>query len=596
MKKVTKRITSAAIALAMACSMVVIPASAQAPFTTENTVIRGTDRYDTAFRVAQSVKKVYNVSKLNNIIIANGLNFPDALSGTYLAAKTKAPIIFTDNTTANLKKIKEFMKSNCTSNCKVYLLGGDAVVKATVEKGLQSEKYTVKRLSGQTRYDTNLDVLKSTAASTESEFFICCGDNFPDALAVSAVKKPIMIVGKNGLTTNQVNYLKGLKNKKFTIVGGTGAVPEKIAAQLKKYGSVNRLYGVNRYETSNKVNEKYLSKASTAVYVNGTSFADALSGATLAISANGAIVLAQAPASEAALPSAKFNPTKHYYLGDAAQITREFTNGSMASELHCIAEFKKDAQFFIQWNGGTAYNSKVVKSNGKTYYQATLKLDNSNFERKIVFFKKGSKTASGYKPDTVVNTTYATYNDVKGSVQLKTTYAWDYCVVYENINSIYDITSDINGNSSNKSQYYSSVVDIRTDGVQVYGPAAVGEKCQAKAFINGSARAIDNTYNKLLTSNVKINVKHYNPVTKAYVTVASPFDKENDVVLFSDGTEHKPCIFDFKFTSSNSKVVKFTNSNNCTYTITGKGSATIKCGVYANGSKIAEIFIPVTLI
>ena len=62
-------------------------------------------------------------------MVANGENFPDALSGSALAAKLNAPIILTDG--QGLTSQKEFMDSKNYKN--LILLGGLASIDLPVE-------------------------------------------------------------------------------------------------------------------------------------------------------------------------------------------------------------------------------------------------------------------------------------------------------------------------------------------------------------------------------------------------------------------------------------------------------------------------------
>ena len=55
----------------------------------------GSGRYETSLDIA---KKLHDINgNFNHVIIAYGENFPDALSGGYLAAQTNAPIIILKN-------------------------------------------------------------------------------------------------------------------------------------------------------------------------------------------------------------------------------------------------------------------------------------------------------------------------------------------------------------------------------------------------------------------------------------------------------------------------------------------------------------------
>ncbi|MGH4118052.1 cell wall-binding repeat-containing protein [Clostridium sp.] len=86
--------------------------------------IGGANRYETSLNIC-------NTFKLNTdtIVIANGEQFPDALSGSALAAKRNSPIILTNG--KDIAKQKEYIdKSDCT---KIILLGGTAAIGKSVE-------------------------------------------------------------------------------------------------------------------------------------------------------------------------------------------------------------------------------------------------------------------------------------------------------------------------------------------------------------------------------------------------------------------------------------------------------------------------------
>lgn len=96
------------------------------------TRIAGQDRYETSLNVCS----YFNLKK-NTVVIANGENFPDALSGSALAAKLEAPILLTDG--SNITKQKEYMERKNYTNR--IILGGKAAVNENVEMELgDSEK------------------------------------------------------------------------------------------------------------------------------------------------------------------------------------------------------------------------------------------------------------------------------------------------------------------------------------------------------------------------------------------------------------------------------------------------------------------------
>lgn len=85
----------------------------------------GNDKYDTAVAIAQGLN-----SDLNTIFVATGEQFPDALAGSVLAARTNSPILLVNKdlptATAN------FITSHKEEIKQTMLLGGMAVVPGTV--------------------------------------------------------------------------------------------------------------------------------------------------------------------------------------------------------------------------------------------------------------------------------------------------------------------------------------------------------------------------------------------------------------------------------------------------------------------------------
>ena len=53
--------------------------------------------------------------------------------------------------------------------------------------------YTIKRLAGSDRYETNLKILQE-ASNFNEDILVCSGGGYADCLSASAVKKPILLV------------------------------------------------------------------------------------------------------------------------------------------------------------------------------------------------------------------------------------------------------------------------------------------------------------------------------------------------------------------------------------------------------------------
>ena len=251
------------------------------------------DRYGTACDIGTVLKKEKGIEKYKAVVIASGDNFPDALSGAYLAKVKNAPIVLVNK--ASETRTVTFIKNHLVQGGQVYILGGDAAVPQTIEGKLKGFK--VKRLGGNNRFDTNINILKEAGVRAE-DILVCSGLDYADALSASATGKPVFLVG-NALTDNQKTYLKSLNTKKYYIIGGTGAVAAYTAKDIAAYGDKNpvRVSGSTRYETSVEVAKRFFKNPKTIVLAYAQNFPDGLSGGPLALQVGGPIILADSNAS-----------------------------------------------------------------------------------------------------------------------------------------------------------------------------------------------------------------------------------------------------------------------------------------------------------
>lgn len=280
------------LALLLSCVMLVsvFPCVALADNITVNeSVCRvyGSNRYETSRNIADKLMENIDVDKFNSVIIASGTNFPDALAGSYLASVTGAPIILTNN---NRSIDMNWVEANVSNNANVYVLGGAAAVSKKIET--QLKKYNVERLAGTTRYETNLIVLKRAIAlgGNTKDILVCAGSNFADSLSASATGKAILLVGKS-LKKEQKTFLSSAACENIYILGGYGAVDTKIENELATYGSVKRIGGNDRYETSVKIAETFFPNATSAVIAYAKNFPDGLCGGPLAFNMGAPLIL-----------------------------------------------------------------------------------------------------------------------------------------------------------------------------------------------------------------------------------------------------------------------------------------------------------------
>lgn len=134
------------------------------------------------------------------------------------------------------------------------------------------------RVAGVNRYETS----KLVSSRNQSEtVVIASGENFADALSAINISNKY---GASTILTNGnmeiINTLKSRNVKKIFLVGGVNSISQNLERRLKQsFGDVERIAGVNRYETSRKtIKRTGYTKLGVA---SGKIFPDALSASAL---------------------------------------------------------------------------------------------------------------------------------------------------------------------------------------------------------------------------------------------------------------------------------------------------------------------------
>ncbi|MGD6991005.1 cell wall-binding repeat-containing protein [Sutcliffiella horikoshii] len=286
--------------------------------------IAGIDRYKTSAKISEEGWG----NKANTVIIADGSNFPDALSGAPLAYKLDAPILLTSHKKAELNestkaKIKELGAT------KAIILGSESAVSSKVQSTIKEMGLTVKRIGGKDRYETSALIAKELGVTSQA--VIASGSNFPDALAIApyAAKNGIPILLTKGGGSEPLNSIVAntIKNNKVTstiVVGGDNVVSKKAFDALPK---ADRIAGKDRYATSVAIIEE-LNMPTDMLYVaTGKSFADALTGSVLAAKENTAILLIGNTQNQESIETtnliAKHNIDTFYVLGGDSAVNND---------------------------------------------------------------------------------------------------------------------------------------------------------------------------------------------------------------------------------------------------------------------------------
>ena len=160
----------------------------------------------------------------------------------------------------------------------------------TVEVG---DKIT--RFAGAGRYDTAAKISQGAFKENTKYVVLAYGMNSADALAgvslAKALNAPILLTNKDELPQETINEIKRLKATNVIILGGTGAISEKVESALKnKAGigaaNIERIAGSSRFGTAtavaNKLEELNEGKPTEVFFVYAYNYADALSVSTVA--------------------------------------------------------------------------------------------------------------------------------------------------------------------------------------------------------------------------------------------------------------------------------------------------------------------------
>ena len=270
LKNQLKKLTVAALVAAM-----IVPAGVSNAAAQQTTRISGKDRIATSVEISKSA---YSTSE--NVVLASGFNFADALSAGQLASALDAPLLLSsqDKLDSQTKNEIERLKAK-----KVFVVGGDnAISKTGIDTTLKSEKIDVTRLEGQDRYSTSQQVMEKTKEIINPEYLlIASGKNFPDALAATGffVNHKSVMVLSDGVTYPQSNLQE-------IAIGGKNQLP------LKGFKG-KRVSGKDRYETALEIAKLSFDKNNNAILASGQVFADSLSAVSLTKKHNAPIILTQ---------------------------------------------------------------------------------------------------------------------------------------------------------------------------------------------------------------------------------------------------------------------------------------------------------------
>jgi putative cell wall-binding protein len=206
--------------------------------------------------------------------------------------------------------------------------------------------------------------------------YVATGQNFPDALAGSAVaarrNAPVLLVTSSTIPSPTATELRRLKPAKIVVLGGWGSIGDGVLIALRSYtaGPVSRIAGADRYATAAAVSRSTFGSGIRVAYVaTGEDFPDALAGAPAAASRSGPVLLVR----RTTIPGAtlaelkRLKPSRIVVLGGNANVARRvfmsldrFTRGT-------VTRIAGDDRYDVAANISAAH----FPSDTRTVYVAT---------------------------------------------------------------------------------------------------------------------------------------------------------------------------------------------------------------------------------
>jgi putative cell wall-binding protein len=208
----------------------------------------GPSRYDTMQVLDQqpAITQVGVYQDKATAIIAQGLNFADALAASPVSYKNHLPIVLSDPVTLLSQAQQVLQNLNIRQ---VLIMGGTSAISAAEEQAINALGITtVARFTGVDRTDTaqQLAQFENTHLGfTNNEVVLTRGDIFPDALAggvYAGDPKPILLTeDPTTLGSFTSNYLATFQSaiNKITVLGGTSALSDPLVAEAAADASNN---------------------------------------------------------------------------------------------------------------------------------------------------------------------------------------------------------------------------------------------------------------------------------------------------------------------------------------------------------------------
>ncbi len=264
--------------------------------------VAGSDRFATAVEVSKQAFP----RGANTVVLATGMNWPDALGGSALAGALDAPVLLVTPDAVPAVTAAEIKRLGATN---AIILGGTNAVSAKAQGALSAlVSGDVQRIGGANRYRTAELVAARSRVELGADFdgtvFVASGTDYADAVAAGPMAArhgwPLYLAETGrGLAPETKAALGGAK--RAVVLGGTSDVAAAAATDLSALlgsAKVERVAGQDRYGDVLAIAKYAVAEAGFGWdrigIATGENFPDSLTGGLLQAKANSVMVLTPA--------------------------------------------------------------------------------------------------------------------------------------------------------------------------------------------------------------------------------------------------------------------------------------------------------------
>ncbi|MDE0498834.1 MAG: cell wall-binding repeat-containing protein [Acidimicrobiaceae bacterium] len=231
----------------------------------------GSDRYDTALRLARNFGRSKGLGGIADAFVASGDTLVDAVAVSGLAGHLDAPVLLTP-TDSLPGAVAKYLEDYGVQN--IHVLGGTAAVSDAVFESLKSLDHqpTVARVRGPDRYATAAEIASRLSGGTAGGNVWCGGEEAAAILAnggdvslayamlagpiAARLQLPVLLTALDELPDPTRDIIGDQGYEHVVIVGGTSSVSADVSADLATAGvTTTRISGATPAEVSARLAE-----------------------------------------------------------------------------------------------------------------------------------------------------------------------------------------------------------------------------------------------------------------------------------------------------------------------------------------------------